>query len=172
MRWLQQGYPRRQYKITIMFGIYTLHGAVDNLSFARLVIHNAASKGWRWGSPFRARLPSPRHEWRGSNGLVAVCDNEKNLEMFPSIFRNRQDGDDMSVIGDTSYWHRQRRTWGLWVSNVSWHTEAVYIKNTANPEWVTCIHRFVHSAVESACLVLLSRLTIHKPVYCIIVIRT
>ena len=44
-----------------------LHGAFANLSLARLVIHNAASKGASSGSPLNARLASPRHECSGSS---------------------------------------------------------------------------------------------------------
>jgi hypothetical protein len=44
-----------------------LHGAWSNLSFARFVIHNAASKGISPDSPNRDKLARPRHECSGSD---------------------------------------------------------------------------------------------------------
>jgi len=46
---------------------FILQGEFANLSFARLDIHNAASKRASPGSPLNARLASPRHECNGSS---------------------------------------------------------------------------------------------------------
>ena len=69
-----------------------LHGDVINLTFARFVIHNAASNGSKFVSPWTARLASPRHECSGSV-LVFYHQGVRYQDIGFRFYQIRQDGD-------------------------------------------------------------------------------
>ena len=145
---------------------------MDNLSFARLVMHNAASKGSKSGSLLSARLPSPMHEWRGSNVNERRSEELDYPEKVPLILQTPRVGDDRFGIRGSSYLHLKIRIQDRSVSVVSGQLSRVsYIQSASNPEWITCIDWFVDSAIEPACILFLRGLSIDQPVHCICIIR-
>ena len=97
--------------ISIYRMLHNLHHAPDNLSFARLVMHNPASKGSKCDSPFNAKLPSPKHVWSGS---CQLRNREEYLNTILHVWRilrsedvEYEIRDKYDLIQDRCNWQRQ-----------------------------------------------------------------
>ena len=97
--------------ISIYRMLHNLHHAPDNLSFARLVMHNPASKGSKCDSPFNAKLPSPKHVWSGS---CQLRNSEEYLNTILHVWRilrsedvEYEIRDKYDLIQDRCNWQRQ-----------------------------------------------------------------